>query len=61
MNEVTALTILDDVEQTMSAALKRLERHEPDLLEYIDGEHGVYLEAWRDDIRTAMKLIGGNL
>jgi hypothetical protein len=57
VSEVTALTILDDVEQSMTAAIKAIDE---DLLEFLH-EDGAYLVSWRDDIRTAMKLLGENL
>ena len=47
------LCLLDDVEQQMSAMLKHLDSS---LIEHLN-EEGVWLESWRDDIKSAAQTI----
>jgi hypothetical protein len=49
------LSLLDDVEQQMTAMLKRLDSS---LVEHLN-EEGVWLESWRDDIKSAAQTITG--
>ena len=48
-----ALMLLDDVEQQMTAMLKHLDSS---LIEHLN-EDGVWLESWRDDVKSAAQLI----
>jgi hypothetical protein len=47
------LSILDDVEQQMTSMLKHLDSS---LVEHLN-EEGVWLESWRDDIKSAAQTI----
>jgi hypothetical protein len=48
------MSILDDVEQGMTAALKKIEL---DHLEALSDRYDAYLESWRDDVLTALKVV----
>ena len=54
-NYLQILSLLDDVEQSMSSALKAA-RHKQ-----LWDEDEVPVEAWQGDIQTVMKLLDGHL
>ena len=51
---VHVMSILDDVEQGMTASLKKIEL---DHLEALSDRYDAYLESWRDDVLTALRVV----
>ena len=51
---VHVMSILDDVEQGMTASLKKIEL---DHLEALSDRYDAYLESWRDDVQTALGVV----
>ena len=51
---VHVMSILDDVEQGMTASLKKIEL---DHLEALSDRYDAYLESWRDDVLTALRIV----
>lgn len=56
-DKVFIACVLADVEEQISTMLKHLDSA---FIEHLN-EEGVWLESWRDDIRTAIKRTGVNL
>ena len=51
---VHVMSILDDVEQGMTASLKKFDYED---LETLSDKFDAYLESWRDDVLTALRVV----